>query len=153
MSALASSRAGPSTPIRATPSSLASKAAPAVPPASQAYEPLVKGVLRHRLVFKIFLYSAVFSWSSIGFISVWRRGGTAAVGLVNTFLVPFVPATIAFTLATWLFGVAPIVVVRKVFLTGMSIIASHVSELTRVYRSLQLAQRRHCPPRACFTWR
>lgn len=120
MSALKSSTAGSSTPIRALPSQLALKAAPSVPPASQTFEPLIKATLRHRLLFRIFLYSALFSWTVVWGQSIWSRGGITTVGPLNALMLPFWPSTVAFTLATWALGIAPVVIARKAYLSGTS---------------------------------
>ncbi|TBU28210.1 nucleoporin protein Ndc1-Nup [Dichomitus squalens] len=96
----------PPTPIRAIPSTLLSRTAPTIPPASQLYEPLVKAVLRHRQ-YKIFLHSAALSWL---LVSAWR---TWSEGDRDFWLLPIRPSTLAYTLATFATGALPIVVLRK----------------------------------------
>ncbi|CAL1710388.1 unnamed protein product [Somion occarium] len=102
-----------STPIRATTSNLSLRAAPSVPPASQAYEPLVKHVLRRRLVYHLFPYSAAFTWALVVITSIWMQGGVSEVGVVATLLQPVRPSTIAITVLSWTLGAIPIVVLRK----------------------------------------
>ncbi|KAI0691477.1 nucleoporin protein Ndc1-Nup [Cytidiella melzeri] len=116
-----------STAIRALPSTLASRATPTVPPASQIYEPLVKSVLRHRLLFRIFAYSAVFSWTLVVLQSTVRQGGLRSLGLVGILLNPISPRTLALAFVVWLFSVVPIVVTRKACLTAVPTVASSPS--------------------------
>ncbi len=103
----------PSTPIRAIPSTLLSRTAPTIPPASQLYEPLVKGVLRHRQ-YKIFLHSGLFCWFLVTTWATWsgRKG--------DLLLLPVNPSTLAYTLATFGVGALPVVVLRKSHLAGES---------------------------------
>ncbi len=124
MTSLSKSASGLSTPIRALPSNLASRAAPSVPPASQTYEPLVKEVLRHRLL-RVFLSSALFSWALVSSCSGWSQGGVTTLGFFNTLLVPILPSTLAFAASTWVLGVVPVVVLRKSYLTGTSRFLMH----------------------------
>ncbi|OBZ78331.1 hypothetical protein A0H81_01680 [Grifola frondosa] len=111
------SRGGPLTPIRALPSSLSARSVPSIPAATETFEPLVKAVLRHRLLYKIFLQSAVFSWLLTVTWILWGRGGVSYVGWAGTLALPVMPSTLACTLATWCLGVLPIVVLRKVYLS------------------------------------
>lgn len=106
-----------STAVRALPSTLASRAAPTVPPASQTYEPLVKSVLRHRLLSRTFVYSAIFSWALVVLASS-IRGGRGNFGLVGLLLNPILPRTLVFAFVVWLFSVVPVIVTRKAYLTG-----------------------------------
>ena len=94
---------------KTTPSStFAPRPSTNVPPAAQTFEPLVKSVLSHRLVYNIFAYSAAFSLAS----TVFLAGGDDASFLLRLFqLSTWVNASL-----TWLVGVLPILVVRKVFL-------------------------------------
>jgi nucleoporin NDC1 len=110
--------AGPSAPMRALPSNLALRAAPTVPSAPQTYEPLVKTVLRQRLL-RMFLYSAAFCWAMVALASTFRQGGMRGLGLVGVLFNPFQPRTLALAGTTWLFGVVPVLVFRKAYLTGM----------------------------------
>lgn len=109
-------RASTSTPLRALPSNLASRAAPTVPPATQTYEPLVKSVLRHRLLSRIFAVSAVFTWGIVIVASTWRQG-LSNLGVMGVLLNPIYPRTVALALTIWLVSVVPIIVMRKAFLT------------------------------------
>ncbi|RPD56539.1 hypothetical protein L226DRAFT_455586 [Lentinus tigrinus ALCF2SS1-7] len=110
MSTAVASRTPP-TPIRAIPSTLLSRTAPTIPPASQLYEPLVKGVLRHRL-YKTFLQAAFVCWVLVLSWSTW--GHETGRMLV----VPIKPSTLAFTVMTFCAGALPIVVLRKVHLVA-----------------------------------
>ena len=110
MSAAVGSRA-PSTPVRAIPSTLLSRTAPTIPPASQLYEPLVKGVLRHRL-YKTFLNAAVLSWA---LVLSWRSW---FAGAGDTLLMPIRPSILAYTVMTFSAGALPVLVLRKVHLVG-----------------------------------
>ncbi|KAG8221384.1 nucleoporin protein Ndc1-Nup [Butyriboletus roseoflavus] len=80
-----------------------------VPPATQAFEPLAKSILSHRLLYNIFAYSAAFSLAS----TVFLAGGDDASFLLRLFR----PSTWVDASLTWLVGVLPIIVVRKIFLT------------------------------------
>ena len=104
--------------MRALKSSLALRAAPSVPQAAQAYEPLVKNILRQRLVSRIFLYSALFSWTLVAIASTFRQGGMKRLGLLGLLVNPLTPRTLVITFIIWLFGAIPVLVVRKAYLTG-----------------------------------
>ncbi|KAG6369285.1 nucleoporin protein Ndc1-Nup [Boletus reticuloceps] len=80
-----------------------------VPPATQTFEPLAKSILSHRLFYNIFAYSAAFSLAS----TVFLAGGDDASFLLRLFQ----PSTWINASLTWLLGVLPIIVARKVFLT------------------------------------
>lgn len=164
---MSSPAAAPSTPLRALPSNIALRAAPAVPPAAQAYAPLVKGVLRQRLLSRIFLYSAVFCWTLVAVASAVRQGGAGGLGLFGLLVKPFLPPTLALAGTIWLVGVVPVLVLRKVYLTGAYASESSLldSELTlcgawcrRAQRSIVprenirrgLEQRKHGPRTCCI---
>ena len=80
-----------------------------VPPATQTFEPLAKSVLSHRLLYNVFAYSAAFSLAS----TVFLAGGDDTSFLLRLFR----PSTWVNASLTWLVGVLPIIVVRKVYLT------------------------------------
>ncbi|KAI1792249.1 nucleoporin protein Ndc1-Nup [Ganoderma leucocontextum] len=101
----------PSTPVRAIPSTLLSRTAPAIPPASQLYGPLVKAVLRHRQ-YKIFLRSGFFSWF---LVTAWR---TWSGGDGELWLLPVRPSTLGYAIATFGVGALPIVVLHKSHLSA-----------------------------------
>ncbi len=101
----------PRTPVRAIPSTLLSRTAPTIPPASQLYEPLVKGVLRHRL-YKTFLHAAVVCWVLVITWRTWSNGSGGSL------LMPIKPSTLAYTVMTFCAGALPVVVLRKVHLIG-----------------------------------
>ena len=107
----------PHTPIRAIPSTLLSRTAPIIPPAAQAYEPLVKRVLRHRQ-YKIFLRAGLFSWFLVATWAVSRAGG------VESLLMPIHPSTWAYAAATFALGALPVVVLRKTYLAGEHLICA-----------------------------
>jgi hypothetical protein len=117
-SATMASSLGSSTAVRVLPSTLASRAAPTVPSASQNYEPLVKSVLRHRLLFRIFAYTAGFSWVLVILASAFRKGSLRSLGLTGVLLHPILPQTLALTFVIWSLSALPIVVMRKMSLTG-----------------------------------
>ena len=120
MSALTASilRTSPNTPIRATTSNLSLRSAPPVPPASQNYEPLVKGVLQKRLVSHLFPYSAIFTWATCVVSSICMQGGMRQLGLMGTLVHPLRPSTLALTAFTWGLSVVPVIVVRKRYSSG-----------------------------------
>ena len=117
--------AGPSTPLRALPSNLSMKVAPTIPSASQAYEPLIRTVLRQRLL-RMFLSSAVFCWCLVALASTLRQGGPAVLGVVGFLFNPIAPRTLALTGVIWLVGVVPVIVLRKAYLTGELYYFSHM---------------------------
>ncbi|KAL4251139.1 NDC1 family protein [Abortiporus biennis] len=119
----------PSTPIRAIASSLSLRSAASLPPPSQIYEPLVKNVLQHRLIFGIFLYSAAFSWASTVIQSVWLQQGNDELGLIGWLWNLVSPTTLVFSTLVWSLGVLPIVVIRKAFLTATPTPASSPSQV------------------------
>ena len=112
------SMSSPSTPIRAITSTLSLRSAPSIPPPSQTYEPLVKVVLRHRLLSQIFLYSSISTWAIVSLYSSWARGGPSNLGLVGFLVNPLSPLTLIFAITTWGIGVLPVIVFRKLYLTG-----------------------------------
>lgn len=105
------------TPIRAIPSNLSTRSSPSVPPATQNYEPLLKSVLRHRLIYNIFACSALCSWIIAVISTLWFRTSN---GILGVLLSPLRPSTLLFAAAYWAVGVLPIVVLRKLYLTGMN---------------------------------
>ena len=104
--------------MRALKSSLALRATPLVPPATQAYEPLIKNILQQRLLRRMFLYSAVFCWAITVLVSATRQRGTEKLGLLGVLLSPMSPRTLGLSCIVWLFGVVPVLVTRKTYLTG-----------------------------------
>ncbi|KAI0828520.1 nucleoporin protein Ndc1-Nup [Trametes gibbosa] len=120
-------RASTSTPATAIRSKLLSRSAPSIPPASQLYEPLVKGVLRHRL-YKIFLHSAFSCWILTTLWMVWSKEGIFGRG-ANSLLLPVTPSTLGFSLATFLAGALPVVVLRKSHLVAAPTPATSPSKI------------------------
>ncbi|KAI0339225.1 hypothetical protein BDW22DRAFT_1400438 [Trametopsis cervina] len=118
-----------STAVRALPSTLASRAAPTVPPPSQTYEPFVKSVLRHRLLFRIFVFSAVFSWSLVVVETSLRQGVYGSLGLIGLLLNPIMPRTLTLAFVTWLATAVPVVIMRKICLTATPTVATSPSGL------------------------
>lgn len=110
-----------SPPVRAITSTLSTRAAPQVPPASQTYEPLARAVLRRRLLYDILPLSVLPVWTSAICWKMWDSGGMSTSGILNTLVVPIHPATLLMTTIVWAFGVLPLIVLRKLQLTGESI--------------------------------
>ena len=110
-----------SPPVRAITSTLSTRAAPPVPPASQTYEPLARAVLRRRLLYDILPLSILPVWSSAMCWKMWNYGGISALGILNTLVIPIHPGTLLMTTIVWAFGVLPLIVLRKLQLTGESI--------------------------------
>jgi hypothetical protein len=110
-----------SPPVRAITSTLSTRAAPPVPPASQTYEPLARAVLRRRLLYDILPLSIFPVWTSAICWGMWNSGGMSASGILNTLVVPIHPGTLLMTSIVWIFGVLPLIVLRKSQLTGESI--------------------------------
>ena len=110
-----------SPPVRAITSTLSTRAAPPVPPASQTYEPLARAVLRRRLLYDILPLSILPVWTSAICWKMWGSGGMSASGILNTLVMPIHPGTLLMTTIVWVFGVLPLIVLRKSQLTGESI--------------------------------
>lgn len=110
-----------SPPVRAITSTLSTRAAPPVPPASQTYEPLARAVLRRRLLYDILPLSTVPVWISAMFWNAWSVGGVSELGILNLLIMPIRPSTLLMTALLWVFGVLPLIVLRKSQLTGGSI--------------------------------
>ncbi|GJE99489.1 nucleoporin protein Ndc1-Nup [Phanerochaete sordida] len=119
----------PATPMKALPSNLALRAAPAVPAAAQNYEPLVKNVLRQRLLSRTFTYSAAFCWMLVVLASTARQGGVSRLGLVGVLVNPFLPRTLGLAFTIWAVGVLPVLVLRKLYLTATPTSASSPSSV------------------------
>jgi len=49
---------------------------------------------------------------------VWGHGGLGALGIGGVIVVPFLPSTIFLACMNWAVGALPVVVLRKVYLTG-----------------------------------
>lgn len=107
----------PKTPIRAKASTLVTRSSPSVPPASQSYEPVVKSALRYRLQ-RAGAQSAAVCWATQSIWMLWQRGGIHEIGFSGFLVTPFRPMTLLGTLVLWLATFAPIVGLRKLFLTG-----------------------------------
>ncbi|KAI0946721.1 hypothetical protein AcW1_010106 [Taiwanofungus camphoratus] len=120
-----------STPIRAITSTLSARSAPSVPPASQTFEPLVKAILRHRLLYKVLLPSFVFSWLLVIIWSIWNQGGPSALGVTGTLAHCVLPLTWVYTGVTWICGAVPAMVLRNRFLTVTPTPASSPSKMFR----------------------
>lgn len=110
-----------SPPVRAITSTLSTRAAPPVPPASQTYEPLARAVLRRRLLHDILPLSILPVWISATLWRTWNVGGLSALGILNAIIVPIHPTTLLMTTFVWVFGVLPLIVLRKLQLTGESV--------------------------------
>ncbi|KIK76962.1 hypothetical protein PAXRUDRAFT_835155 [Paxillus rubicundulus Ve08.2h10] len=94
------------TPIAST---FAARPSPTVPPATQTFEPLAKYVLRHRLIYTVFAYSAAFSLAS--------NALSVGEGDASVVLRMFQPSTWVNASLTWIVGVLPIIVLRKLYST------------------------------------
>ena len=130
-----------SPPVRAITSTLSARAAPSVPPASQTYEPLARAVLRRRLLYDILPLSIFPVWTSTVLWKTWNVGGMSALGILNTLIMPIHPSTLLMTTLVWVFGVLPLIVLRKSQLTGKSIdrnprIRSYLLQLFPLHRPL-----------------
>ncbi|THH13906.1 hypothetical protein EW146_g6361 [Bondarzewia mesenterica] len=114
-------------PIRAITSKISARSAAPVPPATQTYEPLVRNVLRHRLLSGTFLSSAILTWVLTTFWAAWYRG-RSQLGITTIPFLPFLPSTLLLTALAWAFGIVPVVVMRKVQLTATPSAASSPSQ-------------------------
>ncbi|KDQ51846.1 hypothetical protein JAAARDRAFT_210825 [Jaapia argillacea MUCL 33604] len=125
------SQGAPSTPVRAITSTLAGRSPPSLPPASQQYEPAIKAVLRHRLVYNIFLSSAAFSWAWAYAWNTWSQGGLTGLGFGGCLYNLVSPFTFSVALVGWVIGVVPVVVMRKTYLTATPTPSPSPSKLLR----------------------
>ncbi|KAJ7578193.1 nucleoporin protein Ndc1-Nup [Mycena floridula] len=117
-----------SLPIRAIPSNLALRTSPTIPLSAQAYEPLVKSVLAHRLTYRIFAYSAAFTWIQTSCWSIWAMGGMKSLGFSGTVVLPFSPFIVAVSLVSWAAVALPLILLRKAHLTANRTIGSSPSK-------------------------
>ena len=108
-----------STPARAITSPLSARSSPPIPPATQLFEPLVKAVLRHRLLYNIFGYSLLFSWIQTVIWVIWCAGGVGELGIGGTLATPVMPTTLLLAGFNWAIVPLPVIVFRKKYLTGM----------------------------------
>lgn len=106
------------SPTRAIASTLTTRSEPSIPPASRTYEPLVKAVLRHRLLYRLFPHALLFSWALVVAWSTWQQGGMSSLGLRGTILNLVSPSTLSFAVAIWIVGIVPLVILRKAHVTG-----------------------------------
>ncbi|KAJ3526169.1 hypothetical protein NMY22_g10276 [Coprinellus aureogranulatus] len=111
------SRFRTSTPIKAKPSTIVNRGSPSLPPASQAYEPQVKSVLRFRLS-RVFVQSALLCWVVNTVWVLWQSGRLGKLGLLGMLSAPFGPLTLLGSVALWFSTAVPAIVLRKLFLTG-----------------------------------
>ncbi|KAI0277030.1 nucleoporin protein Ndc1-Nup [Russula aff. rugulosa BPL654] len=116
------------SPVRAITSTLSTRAAPTVPPASQTYEPLARAVLRRRLLYDILPLSILPVWTSAICWKMWNSGGMSASGILNTIAIPIHPGTLLMTTIVWVFGVLPLIVLRKSQLTAVPTPSSSPSQ-------------------------
>ncbi|KAF8960800.1 nucleoporin protein Ndc1-Nup [Flammula alnicola] len=128
-----SSRIPSTTPLRAITSTISSRSTPSIPPASQAYEPLVKALFRHRLRFTL-LRSAGWSWIIHSIWSWWQVRGTEELGFLGALTLPFTPRILFLAFLSWTLVALPISVLRKVFLTAQR--SGGVSPIATVKRAL-----------------
>ncbi|KAF8879244.1 nucleoporin protein Ndc1-Nup [Infundibulicybe gibba] len=117
-------------PVKAITSTLSARSSPSIPPASQSYEPLVKAVLQHRLKL-IFSYSLGCSWLITFAWVAWNRGGLSRLGVAGMMLEPFRPFTIMLAAPLWATSALPIIILRKVYLSGTRITSTSPSHTLR----------------------
>ncbi|KAI4519900.1 hypothetical protein K525DRAFT_204997 [Schizophyllum commune Loenen D] len=133
-SASSSAFASPATPIRPLPSTiLSSKHAPPLPPASQTYEPLVKGVLASRLARWVFPW-ALATCVAIGVVWTWGAG-------MGEDFAEFVRSAVGRGFVLWVLAAVPAIVVRKAGLTVSRTPASSPAQLLRATMARPGSQR------------
>ncbi|KAG6888247.1 hypothetical protein C0992_009203 [Termitomyces sp. T32_za158] len=126
-----SSSLSSTTPVRAITTTLLTKSSPSVPSSSQNYEPIVKSILRTRLVGKVFLYSLISSWIFTSIWSIWNSGGVSHLGLSGALFVSFGPWTLLIALLSWTTAALPAAVLRKVYLSPRRTPATSLSALVK----------------------
>ncbi|KAG6910335.1 hypothetical protein DXG01_011403 [Tephrocybe rancida] len=117
------------TPVRAITTTLLTRSSPTIPPSNQRFEPIVKAILKTRLVKQVFLYSAIFSWACTSLVAIWSLGGVSDLGISGVLFVPFGPWTLLIALLSWGTAAVPAVVMRKVYLTSTRTPAVSLSAL------------------------
>ncbi|KAI5829730.1 hypothetical protein K523DRAFT_320410 [Schizophyllum commune Tattone D] len=133
-SASSSAFASLATPIRPLPSTiLSSKHAPPLPPASQTYEPLVKGVLASRLARWVFPW-ALATCVAIGVVWTWGAG-------MGEDFAEFVRSAVGRGFVLWVLAAVPAIVVRKAGLTVSRTPASSPAQLLRATMARPGSQR------------
>lgn len=105
----------PRSILRAIPSTALSRAAPTVPHASEAFEPLVKAILRTRQR-SIYLSSAAFCWATTTIWMSWSNGARGVLSVDALFITPFRPVTLLLAVAGWTVTAMPVLVLRKLSL-------------------------------------
>lgn len=100
-----------------TSSLIASRSSPSIPPSTTTYQPLVKAVLRHRLIYSIFPYSAVLSWLLSVLWTTWDQDG-GGLRLGRFFKNSINPEVWVWGAVGWAVGVLPVLVMRKIYLTS-----------------------------------
>jgi hypothetical protein len=105
----------PRTPTRALPSTLlSSHSTPSLPPPLQIYHPLIKAVLRDRLVYRIFPYSV----AAVGVVVLGRTAWEGEGGLGAMVKGCFNPGVWGWVGGWWIVGILPVLVTRKVLLNS-----------------------------------
>jgi hypothetical protein len=89
--------------LRAITSTLSTRAAAPLPPASQTYELLARAVLRRRLLYDILPLSILPVWTSAICWKMWNSGGISASGILNTPVIPIHPGTLLMTPILWVY--------------------------------------------------
>ncbi|KZT06676.1 uncharacterized protein LAESUDRAFT_147937 [Laetiporus sulphureus 93-53] len=142
----------PATPARAITSILSNRSAPSIPPASQTYEPLVKAVLRQRLLYYILLPAFAYTWLIANMWSVWSQGGMAHIGIWATVVNSVRPLTWIYAMSMWLLGAVPAIILSNRFLSGESKRISECIATTRSIKSGALSTARMANARVFNPW-
>ncbi|KAF8178903.1 nucleoporin protein Ndc1-Nup [Pholiota molesta] len=114
--ALNASTSRTGTPVRAITSTISNRAVPSIPPASEAYEPLVKALFRHRLRF-VLLASGAATWITFTTWAYWQNGCLEKVGFLGALTLPMSPWVLFSTILAWFSVALPISVLRKIYLS------------------------------------
>lgn len=110
-------------PVRAITSNLFARSLPPVPPSSQTYEPLARAVLSHRLSREIYPVTAAYAWIVTTAWVSWNLSHETDVGWFGMLGYAFRPGTMLAAALVWVFNVLPILVFRKLDVSGTRILA------------------------------
>ncbi|KAK0471152.1 hypothetical protein IW261DRAFT_909032 [Armillaria novae-zelandiae] len=77
-----------SLPLRALPSALAVQSSPSVPLVPQSYEPLIKAILRQRLLSRVLLGFIAFCWVQMVAWIIWCLGGIEGLVIGDVAMTP-----------------------------------------------------------------
>lgn len=100
--------------IRAIPSTIVSRSAPSIPPASQSFEPFIKQALGARLTKLVFIPSAACVWGGTVLWLSWYEDAWFGQLISNVFS----PTVFIYAMLIWASTVLPSVILKKLYSTA-----------------------------------